>query len=458
MRRFVTLLFVLAAVCGVGCAGPAKLAEKSEDKLAEGDVWKAWDLATKALDKAPGNQRARGAAAAAATAISRDWQRQIAARAGVDSLEAAEEVLKFAQFRADAIPYTTVRLEDSWMQGESRLRQFAARTHYADGVSSANSNRPKKAYGHFQDVMRFLPSYKDASLRAAVAYEAAQTRVAIVPLRTSAGNEGMGRDVAAAWSDELLESLSAEETFTRVLTPEDVERHMKLRELGKSTRADAVRIGERADADRVVWGTIGAIDSQTGVQYFRRNVWHRTIVRDETGRSVSRWVEFPLHVIARTRTVSVDLAYEVISTKSGSTLTRESGTRGLAARAVWTAHLPEGESDSYVLVTDEFRSANPERAKQIEADWRKVVGPNTTLSQVIEAKRVSQRRPMERADVLARYASGASFVLIEELPSAQELAQSALVASWKSVRGSLVDLDDVDDVDTRAISVSDPRE
>ena len=57
MRRWTTVLIVLAALSGFGCAGPAKLTEKSETKLAEGDMWKAWQLATRALDKAPGNLR-----------------------------------------------------------------------------------------------------------------------------------------------------------------------------------------------------------------------------------------------------------------------------------------------------------------------------------------------------------------------------------------------------------------
>src|SRR3982751_5853532 len=99
MRRWMTVLFVIAAFAVAGCAGPAKLAEKSEDKLAEGDVWKEWHLATKALDKAPANARARQAAGAAASSISQDWQRRIAALASTDSLQAAEEVLKYAQFR-----------------------------------------------------------------------------------------------------------------------------------------------------------------------------------------------------------------------------------------------------------------------------------------------------------------------------------------------------------------------
>jgi len=455
MRRWMTTLFVLAAVSGIGCAGPAKLAEKSESKLAEGDMWKAWQLATRALDKAPGNTRAREAAASAASMISQDWERRIVALADVDSTNAAEEVLKFVQFRTDAIPYTTVHVSDAWMQGESRLRQGAAQRHYADGIAAARSKRPKKAYAQFLEAERFVSGYRDVTVRANAALEEGLTRVAVVPLRSGPGNPQMGRDVAAAWSGALTEHLSTADYFTRILPSDDIERQLRVSDLGRTQRADAIRLGQKAGADRVVWGSIGAVDSHTGVHIFTRSIWHLATARDETGHSASRWVEVPIQVISRTRTVNVDLAYEVIATRGGWTLARESGPRTLEARAVWTAYLPDGGPDTYRLVTDEFRRANPERAKQVESDWASVVGAGTTLAQVFEARRACAKRPIDRTEVLARYAAGAAFIMLEDLPSAQELAQATLSASWPSVQHSLVQIDDVDDVDLGAISAGD---
>jgi hypothetical protein len=455
MRRVLTLLCVLAAVSGVvGCAGPGKLAEKSEGKLAEGDMWEAWELATRALEKAPANERAKNAAAAAAATITQDWQRRIRALAASDSIAAAEEAMKFVQFRLDAIPYTTIRMSDDWMDAEWALRHVAAKAHYADGLATARAHRPKKAYGHFRDAVRFVPGYRDAVARAEDALEEAQTSVAIVPLRTGAGDEGIGREVASAWSAELAENLPTEDFFTRVMPADDVERHLRVADMGRTTRAQAIRLAAKAGADRVVWGSIGPIASRTGIHFYRRPVWHRETTKDEQGRTITRWVEVPVEIVARTRSMRVDLAYEVISTKAGATLTRESGPRTLEARAVWTAYLPDGDPDSYSLVSEELRNTHPERARQIETEWRTAMGASTTLAQVIEAKRASVRRPVDRAAAVARCASGAAFVLLEDLPSAQELAQASLVASWGSVRRSLVDLDDVDDVDLRSISAN----
>src|SRR5256885_707257 len=43
---------VVLALIAVGCAGPSKLAERSQEKLAGGDIWRAWQLADGAYEQA----------------------------------------------------------------------------------------------------------------------------------------------------------------------------------------------------------------------------------------------------------------------------------------------------------------------------------------------------------------------------------------------------------------------
>ena len=454
MPRWMTTVCVIAAFALAGCAGPAKLAEKSENKLAEGDVWKAWELATRALDKAPANPRARQAAAAAAQSISQDWERRITAMATTDSMAAAEEVLKFAQFRNDAIPYTTVQVSTAWLNGETTLRKGAARWHYGEGMTAAKSDRPKKAWSEFREAMRFVPDYRDASARADAMFAKGETRVAVVPLQTGPGNEGLGREIAATWSGALLEHMPTEDAFTRMLPTEDVERNMRASDLGRTSRADAIRIATRSGADRVVWGTIGGIDAKTGVQLFHRSIWHRVSGTDGTGHTVTRWIPVPVEMIARTRTVQADLAYEVIATRSGATLTRESCPRTIQARAVWTTWIPDGDADSYTLVTEEMRGSDPDGAKAVETEWSTVMGAGVTLAQVISERNQCLHRPYDRTAAITRIAAGAAFVILQELPSSKELAQATLSNGWRSVQQSLVKLDGVDDADVRTTSVS----
>jgi len=318
-------------------------------------------------------------------------------------------------------------------------------------VEAMNTQRPKKAYAAFLEAQRFQPNYRDAGKRAEAALDQAVTRVAVVPLRTSRGDANLSREIASSWSGSLVEHMPAGQYFSRILPAEDVERELRVSDLGRTDRDDAIRIGREAGADRVVWGSIGDIDSKSSIHFFTDAIWHRVTEKNADGTKTTHWVSVPIQVVSRVRTVDVDLAYEVISTHGGATLARDSGTRTMKARAVWTAYSPEGGSDSYALVTDEIRKANPEKAKQVESKWASVVGAGVTLAQVMDARR-TYSKSNDRAGAIARFAAGAAFVMLEDLPSADELAWAALANGWQSVHHSLVQLDGVDDVDLGAAS------
>src|SRR5215510_6136958 len=136
----------------MGCAGPAKLAEKSEQMLAGGQNGRAWELAIRALDKDPGNTRARAAAAAAGNAMAREWEQRIHVLAQSDSMAAAEQVLELNSFRVGAVRYAAITVSPEWGREEQALRQGAARTHYQRGLADAAARRPKRAYLHFNDA------------------------------------------------------------------------------------------------------------------------------------------------------------------------------------------------------------------------------------------------------------------------------------------------------------------
>src|SRR5258706_4346328 len=100
LRRIAPALLALSLLT-IGCAGPARLTERSEKNLSNGDHWRAWQLATRALDKQPGNPRARAAATAAGASIALDWEPRIHAMADVDTLNGGDHVLEFAEFRSN---------------------------------------------------------------------------------------------------------------------------------------------------------------------------------------------------------------------------------------------------------------------------------------------------------------------------------------------------------------------
>lgn len=449
MRRMATLLPALLLV--LGCAGTQGLTQKSEKNLAAGDHWRAWQLATRALDKAPANPQARAAATNAGASISQDWQRRIRALAQNDSVQAAEQVLEFAQFRANAARYVTIPVYAGWPDEERALRRTAARTHYQLGVQALESRRPKQAHGHFTECERFASPYRDAAVLSDRAMQKALTRVAIVPFR---GPSGLGRDVAQAWRDDVNKTLAENATYTKLVSGATVEQSMSVSQLGSVSREDAVRLGRKAGAQRVVWGTVGDVESKTGLEFFRDAVCRQVREKGPDGQTTTRWVDVPIEVVARTRDVTVDVGYEVIDTRQGATLAQQHFDRSTSARVVWTSYQPVEDLDSYALVSETVRTSNPERAKAVETRWKAVCG-EATLRQVLEARASSSRRDGGRyeRDALPQFAAGAVFVFLQELPPANDLALAAL-SKCGPLGKDLLRLDAIDDVDLGADATS----
>jgi len=445
-RRIAPALLALSIV--TSCAGPSRLAERSADKLAGGDHWRAWQLATRALDKEPGNPRARAAATAAGASIAQDWERRIRALADVDSLEAADQVLAFAEFRGAAAAYATIAVSPAWPDEERTLRRAAARVNYQRGAAAMAARRPKAAYDHFFTAERFVSGFRDAAKLADRAYEKALTRVAFVPLAGSPGNSGLGREVATTWRDELARQMAPPQArFTRILGGEAIEQVMNVSQLGRVSRDDAVRLGRKAGAQRVVWGTIGSVRSESRLQLFTDVVARRVVVKDSDGHEKVRWIDVPIEIVARIRDVTVTVEHEVISTRDGSSLAHQRGDRSTSARVVWTSYAPEGDLGAYALVSETVRSAQPDRARQVEARWKSVCGEQTTLRQVLEARRSSGRSARYDRGTLPRFIAGAAFVFLEDLPPAEDLAYAALAGGWRPLHQDLMRLDAMDDVD-----------
>ena len=445
LRRLAPVVTALLLV--LGCAGPGKLAQRSEEKLAGGDYRRAWELSVRALDKDPGNARARAAAAAAGNAMARDWEQRVHVLAQSDSMVAAEQVLELSDFRVGASRYAAITVSPAWSSEERQLRRMAARVHYQHGVSALAARRPKRAWLDFDGVQRFVPDYRDAAKLADKAYGQALTHVALVPFSASA-NPSLGREVASEWRDALARQLAPPDAhFTRVLGSAEIERQMNVSQLGRTSREDAVAVGRKSGAERVVWGAIGGIDSKNNLHFFRETIVRRVTERNAEGGSVTRWVDVPIEVVARVRTVTAGVDYEVIATKNGATLAHQRLNRSTQARVVWTSYVPEGDLDAYALISDAVRAANPARAKEVEARWKNVCGEKTSVREVLEARRSQRTSGQYHRDALPRFIAGAAFVFLQDLPPVEDLAFAALAGVWQPLRADLQRLDDVDDVD-----------
>ena len=447
IRRFAPLAVALALVSG--CASTASLTQHSQEKLASGDHWKAWQLATRALDREPGNPSARNAATAAGNSICEEWIRKIHASASVDSLDAAEQVLQFIDFRANAARYATLTTAAGWTDEERTLRRSAAQTWYARGLAANAGKRPKQAFTAFHDAERFVTPYRDAAKLADRAFEKALTRVAVLPFRSYGRDVPSGADIADTWRADLTQGL-ANASFTRVMGGSDIENAMTVSQLGDLSRDDAVKLGRKAGAQRVVWGSVGGVKTSTHLEFFKEAVCRRVTEKDREGHEVTRWVDVPIEVVARVRDVTVGMDYELLSTKDGSSLMKRHLDRSTQARVVWTSYQPVADVESYALVSETVRSANPSRAKEVETHWKAVVG-EATIAQVLQARLASDKSDSDgryrKESSLPRFIAGAAFLFMQELPPTEDLAYAAVAKGSSALRDDLMKLDLVDDVD-----------
>jgi hypothetical protein len=143
---------------------------------------------------------------------------------------------------------------------------------------------------------------------------------------------------------------------------------------------------------------------------------------------------------------------------NGASVSHQRFDRSTSARVVWTSYQPEGDISAYSLVSATVRSADPDRARRVETRWKAVCGDGTTLQQVLQARRSSRDDGHYQRSSLARFASGAAFVFLTDLPPADDLAYAALSRGCGPLRDDLARLDAVDDVDLGAsVTSSDSR-
>src|SRR5262249_13636645 len=189
---------------------------------------------------------------------------------------------------AQAANYTTIDVPPTWPAEEQAYRRSAANGYYSEARQALTAHRPKVAYDRFLACQRFLPAYRDAAKQADNALTQATTRVAVMPFAYPAADASVGREVGEQWRDAIAEGLAPPRSrFTRVLGSDAVEGQMTVAQLGRLSREDAVRIGRKIGAQRVVRGTVGPATSETHMQIFRDVIARRVVEKSSDGRTTT---------------------------------------------------------------------------------------------------------------------------------------------------------------------------
>jgi hypothetical protein len=445
--RFLPYLPLVLLLLVSACAGPNKLAKQSRQALMQGDVRKAYEKARRGVEKDPENAAAREAYGAAATQIAVDYRERIERLAPGDTVGAARLAIEFRQFRSEVARYPVqVAVDPDDVRIEAALCEGAARMLYRDAERSLAARRPKEAYRRFQEAATFQPGYRDVHKRANAALERALTEVAILPFEDQIGVPGLSSEMAGRMQGEALRRTGSPALFfTRMVDPGDILESISLGEARRMTRDDALAIGRRLRADRVVCGRYTGLQVDNHTSDFTVPVYARHVDKGPDGETRERWTESSLDVLARQRVVRVMVAFEVLDTRSGQVLASHTVPREVFARVAWTSYRADGDCDRFTLAPPAAAQVPADRVKRSQERWKETMGSWTVPAFLERARQKPERRAWSRdyrtdfhGDTRQRP------VWLAELPGVDDMVFVALRNSEEPVIAALRELDDQD--------------
>jgi hypothetical protein len=442
-------LLVTLALLSLSCASSAELARRSAVALQGGDSHKAYEWAKRAVDKDPSNAQARAALYESVQLLARESKTQIWELAQSDTIAAAERSLEFGEFRYEAARYRApVDPDSSYATFERALQGAAGRIWFERGEQSATSGRPKRAYGEFLESSRYDARRPGLERALHDSFEAGVTRVAILPVRNDTGKPGLTRDLSAMWYDRLSDRLRAKEfRFTRLVSPLDVRAAVDRQwHIG---RDDAIRIGRRLGAQQVLWSRVGNLESDTHTNTFHDFIYRKVSVRDTSGGWTTSFVAVPFEAVTRERMVSVSVEMELIDVAEGRGLFGEAGTREHRARTAYTSFVADGSCDDYVLAPPRGApDVDFDHAQGAERRWKGDMPDDVALPAFLERARRERGRSQYRPEYRDWFfPSGPSWVFLDDLPPANDLAFAALAGEWQPAYDALKRLEPLDAAD-----------
>src|SRR5207237_2446759 len=244
----------------------SQLARRSEKARLAGDPERAYTLALEARARDSGAPATRTAIDEAAWALYERERRAIRARAAAgDTTGAADRLLALdrlrGRFGADGVPPPR---DESFVAEEERIRRAGAALDYDLGRTSLAEHRPKEAWYRFRSARDLIPGYRDVSRQLDRTWSLSVTRVAILPFNQESGLQDWSLAMAHDLHDRIAGQLGAPRfVFTQLIAPGEIEARLPVARLGRLERADAIELGRALGAQRVVWGQIANLRSDT---------------------------------------------------------------------------------------------------------------------------------------------------------------------------------------------------
>jgi len=442
-RRHLSWLWIACLL--TSCATAEKFARRSELELRQGDPDRAYATAVLAIKRKPDNARARAAFAAAADARAAEWKQRIHRLAWADTLAAARQALTFEEFRREVARYGGEIAPDTAFAGfEHEVRDAAAGILYDEAETDLNGGRPKQAYLHFRGARDYSPGFRDVARRVDETYQRAIQQVIVLPVENQTGVPELTRDLSGRlWEGVRRRAPGSRMQFTRLMGPDQAYARMTASELDDLSREQAIRLGRRLGADRVVWSRIYGSHTDTQTDRYHDTVFRRRARRDTSGRSHDEFEPQEFNAVERSRQVSVSWELEVLDVNEETSLARRANTVEAFARTVYTDFSPEGNCDDYCLVPPAMKSSDPERKRRAEEQWQDTFG-SWTLPHLLETSRNQRGRGARLSDVRDEFSrdTRGKPVFLDDLPGEGDLLLIALDSLWRPALETLEEQDD----------------
>jgi len=447
MRVRYRLLIATLALLALSCASASELARRSETALRSHDYQRAYREAKASLAKDSSNGRARMALSAAASHLVDEQEQRIVNLATIDSVEAAEACIALDDLRADAVRSgATLPVDAEFATTAGIIRRSAARQLYVAALANAKDGRPKQAYRQLVNVRRYVSGYRDIDTRMPKVWQQAVMRVAVLPFDDDTGVPELARDMADQMNTELAGRVRSKGfEFTQLVPLESIYDQLTVSRLGMLSREDAVALGRKLGAERVVWGRFHRLRTDSHTDRYQNSIWRRFVERDTSGRNVERYEEVPFEATERWRQVELRYDFEVIDVDDERTVAERGKDLEATAHTVYTDYLPEASYDSYLLVPPAMKAKDAARATRVQKEWKDTFKSYTVPKLLERSKRDHSRRRYkpEWRDEFVRGSSDYP-IFLDDLPSAHEMVRIALDDSWKGVLDALQETDAVD--------------
>src|SRR5205085_5044790 len=143
------------------------------------------------------------------------------------------------------------------------------------------------AYRELVAVRRYVPGYRDVDERIAIAWDRAVTRVAVLPFDDETGVQDLSRALEDHMVGELAPRIRSKMLeFTQLMPASTVYDALKVSQLGDLSRDEAIEIGRRIGARRVVYGHVHGLNTHSDRDRYHGTVWRKFTERDTSGKRI----------------------------------------------------------------------------------------------------------------------------------------------------------------------------